>query len=92
MGNIEKAITNLEELAEEGYRDNNLYVNLVTYYLIAGELTKAKKFIDEAPVTDILPDIITISRILSEEGFLLRHRLKNIHNQTKWRMAFKPSS
>ena len=46
LGNMDKAISVLEELSEAGYRDDNLSVNLESYLLEKKDLEGAKKAID----------------------------------------------
>lgn len=47
LGNMDKAIEVLEELVETGYRDDNLSVNLESYFLERKDLKKAKKAMDK---------------------------------------------
>ena len=46
LGNMDKAISVLEELSDAGYRDDNLSVNLESYLLEKKDLEGAKKAID----------------------------------------------
>ena len=45
---LEKATKLAEEVYESGYRDRNLYVNLLTYYLEGGKYTQFKKLLKES--------------------------------------------
>lgn len=47
LGETAKAISTLEDLREAGIRDDNLSINLETYYLETGDLKSAKKAIAE---------------------------------------------
>ncbi|MBO4392896.1 MAG: hypothetical protein J5800_01010 [Spirochaetales bacterium] len=47
LGNKQEAIKLLSDLRESGYRDDNLAINLETYYLETGDLKAAKKAITE---------------------------------------------
>ncbi len=47
LGNKQEAIRLLSDLRESGYRDDNLAINLETYYLETGDLKAAKKAITE---------------------------------------------
>ncbi len=47
LGNKQEAIRLLSDLREAGYRDDNLAINLETYYLETGDLKTAKKAITE---------------------------------------------
>ncbi len=47
LGERDKAISTLEDLREAGIRDDNLSINLETYYLETGDLKSAKKAIAE---------------------------------------------
>ena len=47
LGKKDKAIKTLEDLSESGIRDDNLSINLETYYLETGNLKAAKKAISD---------------------------------------------
>ncbi len=48
MNRLEDAIAILDEVHESGYTDKNLYINLGTYLMEAGDFRRAKKILDEA--------------------------------------------
>lgn len=51
LGEYEKAIGILESLRAEGVKDPSLYINLGSFYLETGNMTKAHEINEEAPKT-----------------------------------------